>query len=198
MTGAPTSRDSRAPQSPPPRAPGIDIADTGQSLTPEARAWLIDRATRGVALVACSGDVRVRVLGDDAMAEAHLRFGSGVGTTDVLTFDLSDEPPGSPATPDSPSQRHLDADILVCVDEARRQGAARGHEPARELLLYIIHGALHCLGHDDHDEAAAARMHAVEDRILESLGVGAIYARPALGSATPRGGSGAATSGTVA
>lgn len=101
------------------------------------------------------------------MAAAHDRYKGELGTTDVLTFDLSDGP-GSP----------LDVDILICADEAARQAAARGHGPERELLLYAIHGLLHCLGHDDHDPDQAAAMHTEEDRILTALGVGATYARP--------------------
>src|SRR6185369_8183115 len=97
----------------------------------------------------------VRVVGDEEMAAAHQRFSGVAGTTDVLTFDLT-EAGGA-----------LDVDLLVCFDEASRQAASRGHGVERELLLYVVHGVLHCLGHDDHEEAAAARMHAEEDRVLE-------------------------------
>jgi len=45
----------------------------------------------------------------------------------------------------------------------------------RELLLYVVHGVLHCLGMDDHDEAAAAAMHRVEDAVLTAIGVGPVY-----------------------
>ncbi|VAX42159.1 hypothetical protein MNBD_PLANCTO03-1432, partial [hydrothermal vent metagenome] len=72
----------------------------------------------------------------------------------------------------------LDVDLLLCVDEARRQAEARGFTIERELLLYLVHGVLHCLGYDDHTEADAARMHAEEDRLLEAAGVGATYALP--------------------
>src|SRR4051812_16319536 len=111
------------------------------------------------------------------MALAHQKYQGISGTTDVLTFDLSPAPPPTPVSPGSPSPHALDADLLVCADEATRQAAARAHTPERELLLYIIHGVLHCLGHDDHDEAAGARMHALEDSTLEAIGVGATYTR---------------------
>jgi len=45
-------------------------------------------------------------------------------------------------------------------------------------LLYVVHGVLHCLGHDDHDEAGYASMHALEDRVLYAIGVGATFAEP--------------------
>ena len=98
------------------------------------------------------------------MAGAHQRYAGVSGTTDVLTFDLAESGAG-----------RLDADLLVCFDEAARQAAGRGHDVATELLLYIVHGVLHCLGQDDHDPAAASRMHAEEDRVLEAIGVGRVY-----------------------
>jgi len=135
------------------------------ALDSTARQWLQTQAERAVSLFGARGEVRVRVVQDAAMAAAHEGFAGVPGTTDVLTFDLSEVGP------------ELDVDILVCIDEAARQGVARGHSTERELLLYTIHGVLHCLGHDDHDPAAAARMHAEEDRILEALGVGATFGR---------------------
>lgn len=105
------------------------------------------------------------------MAAAHEQYSGIAGTTDVLTFDLAEGGSARGAA--------LDVDILVCVDEARRQGTDRGHEVERELLLYILHGVLHCLGHDDHDDDAFERMHAEEDRILTAIGVGPTFAERA-------------------
>ncbi len=116
------------------------------------------------ALDAARGEVRVRLVGDEEMAAAHERHTGVSGTTDVLTFDLSD------------GDGWLDVDILVCVDEAARQGLQRGISAERELLLYIVHGVLHCLGYDDHTDEQSRRMHAREDEILERIGVGATYA----------------------
>jgi probable rRNA maturation factor len=157
--------------------PSVNLDDPESRLSPASRRWLADTSRRAVAMLARAGEARVRVVGDPEMAAAHERYQGIAGTTDVLTFDMTDSPAGPAATPGHPSGRVLDADILVCFDEAARQGAARSHAPERELLLYIVHGVLHCLGHDDHDAGAAARMHAVEDQVLSALGVGATYAR---------------------
>ena len=89
------------------------------------------------------------------------------GTTDVLTFDLR----ADLAAP-------IDVDIVVCLDEAARQAASRGHDAIHELLLYVLHGVLHCAGYDDHDDDDYAAMHAEEDRILAAIGVGALFTRP--------------------
>lgn len=115
--------------------------------------------------------VRVRIVADAEMAALHLKYSKIPGTTDVLTFDLAE---GAAADGEP-----LDVDIVVCLDEADRQAAARGHGPELELLLYILHGVLHCLGEDDHDDAAFAAMHAREDAILTTIGLTALFARPA-------------------
>jgi probable rRNA maturation factor len=148
-------------------------ADVSSPLPPQQHRWLTDRVTRAIELLGYPGEVRVRVVNDAAMAAAHEGFAGVPGTTDVLTFDLAE-----------PGSNLLDVDILACYDEAVRQAAVRGHAPEQELLLYIVHGVLHCLGHDDHDEAAAARMHTEEDRILTAIGVGPTYAGKSSGEAT--------------
>ena len=165
------------PRHGPPAHPGgpvVDIADPEGRLAAPALGWLIARARDAVMHLEASGEVRVRVVADAEMAAAHEEFAGVPGTTDVLTFDLAD--------PDVPPNinldgrcRVLDTDILVCADEAARQAASRGYAVERELLLYIVHGVLHCLGYDDHDEAAAAAMHAREDGVLTAIGVGATY-----------------------
>ena len=68
---------------------------------------------------------------------------------------------------------------MICADEARRQARTRGHGPAEELALYIVHGVLHCTGYDDHEDAGdlgAIAMHKREDEILSAIGAGVVYA----------------------
>ena len=172
--------DAPASQPEPPRSPGlscglgIDVVDATGRLGADRIAWLIDGAGRVLAPLGLAGEVRVRVVDDVEMAEAHARWAGVEGTTDVLAFDLRDDPGGP-----------LDTDVLACLDEAERQAGERGHAPERELLLYLVHAVLHCCGHDDHDEADAARMHALEDELLERAGVGATFE-----ASRPRGGRG--------
>ena len=103
----------------------------------------------------------VRLVDDAEMTRLHGRHMDDPTTTDVLTFVDGDE-----------------ADVAVCVDEARRRAAELGHELRRELLLYGLHGLLHAVGFDDRTPEDFARMHAEEDRLLAAVGVGATFAPP--------------------
>lgn len=162
---------------PHPGALTIDIVDRHRMLPAGAAEWLAAAAGRVLAPLDCVGEVRVAVVGDAEMARTHEEFCEIAGTTDVLTFDCSEA--GEDGRP------VLDADVVTCLDEAVRQGTVRGHPPERELLLYIVHGVLHCLGFDDHDDESAAAMHRREDELLEAAGVGATYAPAGLAARRP-------------
>lgn len=119
-----------------------------------------------------AGELRVRLVDDAEMALAHFTHCGVAGTTDVITMDLRD-PPGAAA-----KDGVIDADLLVCADEADRQAHERGIALEHEVVLYILHGLLHCLGYDDHDGAGYAAMHAREDQVLTAIGIGAVFSRP--------------------
>jgi probable rRNA maturation factor len=171
----------------PPRLLAVHITDGGTNAPASLLQQLGDSLANVGRLLGAHGEVRVRLVLDAEMAQAHEEFAGVPGTTDVLTFDLTDpeeNPLKAPAVMLKDGSivvhqpRALDTDILVCVDEGKRQAAARGHDLFRELLLYSIHGVLHCLGHDDHDEAQFAAMHALEDAILVALGIGPVFRSP--------------------
>jgi probable rRNA maturation factor len=120
----------------------------------------------------------VLVMGDSAMADLHARHGGPAEATDVLTFPMNEtacEAGPRPSGDLRSGVNSIDADIAICADVAARSAAARGHDINRELLLYALHGLLHCAGFDDRDEAGYLAMHAEEDRILRAIGVGAVF-----------------------
>ncbi|MEZ6232866.1 MAG: rRNA maturation RNase YbeY [Phycisphaerales bacterium] len=144
----------------------VEIQDATGRLDRSTLDWLRRHVASAAGELACAGEVRVRAVGDAEMRAAHARHLGEDSTTDVLTFDLRENAEGGAP---------LDVDVLVCVDEAERQGGERGHPASHELLLYIVHAMLHCLGYDDRDEASFAAMHAREDEVLGAIGVGLVY-----------------------
>ncbi len=130
-------------------------------------AWIRDRAEAVIDHIAAehAGNIErctVRIVDDAEMSAAHERFSRVSGPTDVLTFV-------------SEADEGLEIDLLACLDEASRRAASFEHDATHELLLYVVHGVLHAIGHDDHDPEAHARMHAEEDRLLTEIGVGPVY-----------------------
>lgn len=163
----------------------IEILDATQRLTRGQVEWLASHAHKAAGRLGAAGSVRVRVVNDAEMSAAHAEFLEDPTTTDVLTFDMSEGLADVlPPTPESVRLGSelivfvLDTDILACVDVASRQAASRGYSVEKELLLYVVHGMLHCMGHDDLDDESSAAMHAVEDAVLEAIGVGRAFAAP--------------------
>ena len=102
-------------------------------------------------------ELSVVFLGDAALARLHERWLGDPSPTDVISFDLSD----------AHSQT---GELFVSVPCARRVARERAVDPRRELALYLVHGALHLCGHDDHAPRARARMRRAETVVLRALG----------------------------
>lgn len=102
-------------------------------------------------------EISAVLVGDEAIRVLNLRWRGKDKPTDVLSWPISgeDEPLGP-----------LLGDIVVSVDTAGRQAAARGWTVEEELALLFVHGALHLLGHEDDTEAGAESMRRIERRIL--------------------------------
>ena len=113
------------------------------------------------------GQIDITLVNDALMSQLHLEHKNDATTTDVLTFDLR---------ADRRSKSVVEVDLILCVDEARRQSELRGHWIERELLLYAVHGLLHLVGYDDTTPTKAARMHRREDEILQAIGIGPAFA----------------------
>jgi probable rRNA maturation factor len=96
------------------------------------RPWL---AALVAALAPAAGSLGARFVGDREMRRVNRQFRAKDQTTDVLSF------------PGDAGEDHL-GDLLISVPAARRQAAAAGHSVERELRMLLLHGVLHCLGHD--------------------------------------------------
>jgi probable rRNA maturation factor len=96
------------------------------------------------------------------MIGLHDHWHNKPNTTDVITFEANTTGP-------------LEVDLVLCLDEAARAAKQRGHATDDELVLYLLHGLLHCCGYDDTSDTLAAAMHQEEDRLLVAIGLQAIY-----------------------
>jgi probable rRNA maturation factor len=110
--------------------------------------------------------INVAVVDDKVMARLNKAYLGCDGTTDVLAFDLRDDPEEG---------KRIDGELVVSIDTAAREASERGHTVDAELALYVAHGVLHLLGFKDDQPETAARMHELEDEILSSIGVGPVF-----------------------
>lgn len=106
--------------------------------------------------------VDIAIVGDAKITAVNSQFLKKQNTTDVISFDLSDDDTAT-------------FELIINADEAKRQAQKRNHSIEAELALYITHGMLHNLGFDDADERQAEKMHKTEDDILQQAGFGIIY-----------------------
>lgn len=131
-----------------------EVTFSGAGRFPRLRADGLDSWMAGlVAEVAPAFDsLGIRFAGDRTVRRLNRDFRGQDKTTDVLSF------PGEP----SPEGRHL-GDIVISVPTAERQAADRGARLEDEVRLLLLHGVLHCLGHDH--ETDAGEMERLETRL---------------------------------
>ena len=145
--------------------PAIDvIAPESDNQEVLDTVWVRDRLREAICLIDRPVTrITVSIIDDTEMSRLNKRHCGVDSSTDVLTFPMSD------------AQAPIEADIAVGVDVARRVAGELGHRVEHELLLYALHGVLHCAGFDDHSEKDYLTMHAEEDRILRAVGIGAVF-----------------------
>lgn len=96
-------------------------------------------------------EMSIAFVNDAAMRRLNRRHRHRDKTTDVLTF---------------PGER---PDIVVSLDQARRQAVAEKHSLATEVRYLILHGVLHALGYDH--ETDEGEMNALELRVRGRVGL---------------------------
>ena len=108
-------------------------------------------------------EISIAFVDDEAMTALNRKFRRKARTTDVLTFPADD-------SYNDPSQtgRPL-GDIVISVDQARRQAADEKHSTAVEVRYLILHGILHALGYEH--ETDEGEMNALEVEARELVGL---------------------------
>ena len=108
-------------------------------------------------------EVSIAIVDDEAMRNLNRKFRRKNKTTDVLTFpaDESDADPNAKGRPLG--------DIVISIDQARRQATDQKHSLATEVHYLILHGILHALGYDH--ETDNGEMNALEIEVRAKVGL---------------------------
>ncbi len=112
-------------------------------------------------------ELGLHLVGTQEMAALNQAYLQHEGSTDVITFDHSAEPPGRPVT----AERHpLHGEIYISIPDAVAQAAEFNTAWTEELLRYAVHGILHLQGHDDLRPGPRRVMKRAENRLVQTLG----------------------------
>ena len=106
-------------------------------------------------------ELSVALVGDKEMRPLNAKYRKKNQTTDVLSFAVDDQPS---------AQGNLLGDIIISVEQARRQARQRKVTLKSEMATLLIHGMLHLLGHDHERSQRQARiMFSLEQKLLAYL-----------------------------
>ncbi len=145
----------------------LDLIDPLNLLSPSDHTNISTWASLVFEQFKATGSVRAKIVNDQLMSDAHQKFSGIDGTTDVLTFDFNPT--------DQTESKALDTDLIICADQAARQATQHNNTTPQEILLYIIHGILHCMGYDDQSTSDFNKMHQREDQLLTAAGIGPLF-----------------------
>jgi len=126
-------------------------------------ATCLDTLRRARVEGAVRSTASIAFVSDRQMRELNSHYRGKRATTDVLTFEGSEDDvePGASA----PSL----GEIVISVDQARRQAREERHSLATEIRYLLLHGVIHALGYDH--ETDDGEMDALELRIREKVGL---------------------------
>jgi probable rRNA maturation factor len=115
-------------------------------------------------------EISIAVVDDVKMHELNLRYLQHDYATDVLSFRLDELEEGQ--------EGPLEGEIIVSIDTAEREAEDYGWRREDELLLYVIHGALHLVGYDDEEVPDRLAMRQAEAKHLARFGLNARHDDP--------------------
>lgn len=122
-----------------------------------ARAALADTAIT-------KAELGIRVVAAAESARLNAQYRGKMGPTNVLSF------PYPSALSDC-----LQGDLVICAPLVRHEARATGKAETAHWAHLVVHGILHLRGFDHQTDRAAARMEALETRLLQGLDFGNPY-----------------------
>lgn len=145
-----------------PKAPNViqvEIANQQRLLTVDRRLLrrAVEMVLRGEGLA--EAHVGLAIVDDPTIRQLNREYLKHDWATDVLSFVLER------------SDSRLEGEVIVGAETAERAAPEYGWTSAEELLLYVVHGALHLAGYTDKTAKSRAEMRVRERHYLEQLNV---------------------------
>lgn len=136
----------------------VDVANCQSQLSVDS-----DRLIRATTAILkefgpARAEISISVVDDATIQPLNRQYLQHDYPTDVLSFPLEED------------AHHLEGEVLVSAEMARRVASQYKWSPENELLLYVIHGVLHLVGFDDREDSKRTLMRNQEDRFMREFG----------------------------
>jgi probable rRNA maturation factor len=139
----------------------VEIVRRGRAKRYPAREL---RTTAGMVLRALKktrAELSIALVDDSEMRQLNALHRKKNTTTDVLSF---------PSGQRLPSGTILLGDVIISIEQAKRQAKARNQTLKNEVVVLLIHGVLHLLGYDhERSQRQAKIMSGLERKLLSHL-----------------------------
>lgn len=117
-------------------------------------SWLDDFATIAARRLKIKKEISIALLSALEIKKLNKIYRHKDKVTDVLSFGLDD--------------KHLLGEIVICVEQAKKQAQEKKQSLQSELKLLVVHGTLHLLGYDHEISAKEAERQEAEEKTLLS------------------------------
>ena len=104
-------------------------------------------------------ELSIALVGDREMRPLNTKYRKKRKTTDVLSFFVEDQPM---------SGAKILGDVVISVEQARRQATEHGKSLKSEMVTLLIHGILHLLGYDHEKSPRQAKIMFAYERKLHA------------------------------
>jgi probable rRNA maturation factor len=122
-------------------------------------------------------ELSVRLTGDEEVRALNSEWRGKDKATNVLSFPMAGE--NELAVANVAGRELLLGDIVLARGVCEREAAEKDIPVERHAAHLLVHGTLHLLGYDHHEDDQAKDMEQREIRALARLGVGNPYEDPA-------------------
>ena len=100
------------------------------------------------------GEISMAIVDDPTIHQLNRQYLQHDYSTDVLSFVFE------------AIDSHLEGEIIVSAETARRNSVEYNQTLQNEIMLYAIHGALHLVGYEDSTAQGSDRMRKAEQQYL--------------------------------
>lgn len=141
------------------------VAKVNPAPIKEALRQTIRHFNKGIIL---PSGINIIITDEMTLRQLNLQYRGIDSPTDVLSFENNVDPDFPLVDP--LANNHL-GDIIIAYPVAKAQATSRGHTPLDEIILLVIHGALHLLGFDHDTADHKEEMWAAQQQILAGMGL---------------------------